>query len=135
MKTADFNKLREQAAQTEYKTNWLRLSPSERDAIGLSIADLYHQAQCGNTHKGGVKPKAQAKELLKDFYVLQRDNMWGKAGEVVRFIKEWKNGSNQWSEWQYSDGTMSGLVACDLAYCISDKSIIPYWDFLNRKKK
>lgn len=79
-------------------------------------------------------PKAEAmdalRESLKDFYVLKRDNMWGKAGEVVKHVRSYGTPSRRASEWICSNGWNAGYVACDLEYCIERGDVIPLFDHM-----
>lgn len=71
------------------------------------------------------------KDSLKDFFVLQEDNLWGKKGEVVKHIKDFGTSSKPVSEWKGSDAASHPLVAAHLEYLKKDrKCIIPLFEHL-----
>lgn len=75
------------------------------------------------------------KESLKDYYVLNRDNMWGKEGEIVKHEKDYGTPSRQNSSWKASGGNAIPLVACGLQSCLESEYVIPlYTHILNGGK-
>lgn len=79
-------------------------------------------------------PSQEIKDILNGFYVLNRDNMWGKKDEIVKHIKDFGS-SNQNSSWMASDGGIIPYVACDLEYCISQGYVTSLYDYLRLNDK
>lgn len=80
-------------------------------------------------------PSQELKEILNKYYVLNRDNLWGKKGEIVKHNRDFGTRNRMNSEWTHSNGSIQPLVACSLEYCISDGTVTPLYDYLKINDK
>lgn len=75
-------------------------------------------------------PSQELKQVLDKYFVLNRDNLWGKKGEIVKHNRDFGSYMRENSEWTRSDGTIEPYVACDLKYCIDEGYVTPLYDYL-----